>query len=474
MKRYLSMLLALLMLICAASIGASASDTQKSMFIFNNLNCTCNDANHSYNSSYPYRRAFDFVGPTGGEDNAYAPFDCKVVYVASNSTDLGHTVAFESLYPVECPDGTTSYITFMLGHDNDISDQYNGREYSQGAVIYQAGNYGISSGNHIHLEVCKGRYSATGGNIWSYVRSQSRVCAPSDVFFLYENTTITNSGGYSWTYASGTAQPEPSATVSFSNATVGNLTETNAMLSATCSYSGTRPSSVGVCLGHLPTDTFDYMWQVGSDTISHNKNPFDMWYDLNKYGTTLSASTEYRYQFYAIVSGTTYWSDVYTFRTPGAPTVTPEISSAKNIYATYESVTLSWTASNVVDAYWLHIYKDGADYINQSVGNTLSYTGTFPAGNYTCYVSAYNSYGERVSAPFEFKCGAYVGGSVKGDVDGNGLVNLSDAVMLMKYIANWDIDCSDEVCDVNCDGSVNLTDVVLLLKFLAGWDVVLG
>lgn len=32
----------------------------------------------------------------------------------------------------------------------------------------------------------------------------------------------------------------------------------------------------------------------------------------------------------------------------------------------------------------------------------------------------------------------------------------------------------DEAADVNCDGKVNLSDASLILKYIANWDVVLG
>ncbi len=55
-----------------------------------------------------------------------------------------------------------------------------------------------------------------------------------------------------------------------------------------------------------------------------------------------------------------------------------------------------------------------------------------------------------------------------GDVDGNGKVNLQDAVRLQKYIAKWkDVDVNPEALDVNKDGKVNLTDVNEILRKVA-------
>jgi hypothetical protein len=56
---------------------------------------------------------------------------------------------------------------------------------------------------------------------------------------------------------------------------------------------------------------------VGKDTINHNKNPFDMWYNLNNNGVTLSPATTYYWQCYATVNGVIYYGSVQSFTTTG-------------------------------------------------------------------------------------------------------------------------------------------------------------
>ena len=60
-----------------------------------------------------------------------------------------------------------------------------------------------------------------------------------------------------------------------------------------------------------------------------------------------------------------------------------------------------------------------------------------------------------------------------GDVNGDGTINLKDAVMIRRYIAgNWDIDINESIADVNGDGAINLKDVVMIRRYIAGnWDV---
>ena len=86
-----------------------------------------------------------------------------------------------------------------------------------------------------------------------------------------------------------------------------NITKTSARIEGNCAYSGARPSSVGLYLGI----NADSMSRVDSDNINHNKNPFDIWYDLS----SLMPGTEYYYQLYAIVNGKEYTSEIRSFQT---------------------------------------------------------------------------------------------------------------------------------------------------------------
>ena len=202
MKKLLSVFLAFYFAFSVFPISSNATDSQKAMFLFKNtLYVSCNVSSHAYKESYPYRKPIDIVDNVSGNGNAYAPFDCKVVV---KDTSNGNTVAFESLNKVYFADGTYNYMTFMLSHDNDISNISVGKTFSQGDVIYQEGTAGTSNGTHIHLEVAKGAYSkrsSSSQSIWSFIRSQSNVKYPHEAFFLYPGTKISKSGGYTWTYA---------------------------------------------------------------------------------------------------------------------------------------------------------------------------------------------------------------------------------------------------------------------------------
>ena len=58
--------------------------------------------------------------------------------------------------------------------------------------------------------------------------------------------------------------------------------------------------------------------------------------------------------------------------------------------------------------------------------------------------------------------------TVKGDVNGDGITDSVDAVLLKKYLAGYSgLQINTEACDMNGDGEVDSVDAVLLLKQLA-------
>ena len=58
-----------------------------------------------------------------------------------------------------------------------------------------------------------------------------------------------------------------------------------------------------------------------------------------------------------------------------------------------------------------------------------------------------------------------------GDANGDGVVNLSDAITLLRYLAKYeDGNVVLENCDINGDGNVNTSDAVALLRRLAGYE----
>ncbi len=60
----------------------------------------------------------------------------------------------------------------------------------------------------------------------------------------------------------------------------------------------------------------------------------------------------------------------------------------------------------------------------------------------------------------------------KGDVNGDGAINVSDGVILKKYLAGMKgLNVNMTTSDVNADGEVNIRDAVILMKYLAGMNI---
>lgn len=113
--------------------------------------------------------------------------------------------------------------------------------------------------------------------------------------------------------------------VTISGSGVSSLTKTSVRLNGSCLYTGTKPSSVGVYFGTSKTN----MSVKDSDTISHSKNPFDIWYDISG----LKAGTTYYWQLYAVVNGKTIKeSTIHSFTTLADSTALSVTSTTNCLY----------------------------------------------------------------------------------------------------------------------------------------------
>lgn len=73
---------------------------------------------------------------------------------------------------------------------------------------------------------------------------------------------------------------------------------------------------------------------------------------------------------------------------------------------------------------------------------------------------------------FFYAPAAYIPGNI--DNDPEGVVDLSDVVVLAQVVAEWDVPCNEAALDVNGDSEVDLQDIVHLAQYVAGWeDIVL-
>jgi hypothetical protein len=61
-----------------------------------------------------------------------------------------------------------------------------------------------------------------------------------------------------------------------------------------------------------------------------------------------------------------------------------------------------------------------------------------------------------------------------GDANGDGVIDIKDAVLLAQHLAGWSVSIDENAADCNGDGKVDIKDAVLLAQYLAGWNVTLG
>jgi len=83
-------------------------------------------------------------------------------------------------------------------------------------------------------------------------------------------------------------------------------------------------------------------------------------------------------------------------------------------------------------------------------------------------------YEGRDEKDFSVQCvfgGVEIVDYIKGDINGDGIVNNRDSARLLQYLAGWDVEYVETAMDVNGDGVINNRDAARILQYLAGWDI---
>lgn len=165
---------------------------EKAVLLLDYLNVS-QGANGSF--SHKGDKALDLSGKDTGISDLRAPFTGTIKRIYSNV----NAVWLESNDKVLYADGTKDYMTVLTMHDNDISNLYVGKVIKQGEVYYQEGTRGYATGNHIHLAVGKGKYTANGwyknsSGTW-VINNQYDV---HKALFLSNSVNVINGGGYNW------------------------------------------------------------------------------------------------------------------------------------------------------------------------------------------------------------------------------------------------------------------------------------
>ncbi|MGN1047017.1 MAG: InlB B-repeat-containing protein [Eubacteriales bacterium] len=152
-----------------------------------------------------------------------------------------------------------------------------------------------------------------------------------------------------------------------------------------------------------------------------------------------------------------------------------------------ESTAVSITASQTLYAHWkpvsytVSFNANGGECSietkNVTFGGTYGYLPT-PTRNGFVFIGWYTSAnaGEKVTS--DTICTGTENhtlyahwGSSAGDVNGDGRINIKDAILLAQYLASWGVEVDTVNADCNGDGNIDIRDAVLLSQYLAGWDV---
>jgi hypothetical protein len=213
-----------------------------------------------------------------------------------------------------------------------------------------------------------------------------------------------------------------------------------------------------------------------NDTVliswSHAKNAESYWLHIYRNGEdyinqTLNQDLSYSSQ-YPVGDYTAYvvscnsvgeTSSYVNFSVYDSAPDTPQLSINKQLASINDTITISWDSTKNTESYWLHIYRNGEDYINQTLNQDLSYSGQYPVGDYTAYIVSINSVGEMPSS-VNFS----VFEKIKGDINSDGSVTITDAVLLQKYLLNTYIFTKEqwELADMTGDGEVNVFDLCVM------------
>lgn len=140
--------------------------------------------------------AVDEAGVDGAISNFIAPFTgiIKKIYKAD-----ANEVWLESVNPVKYADETQDYMTIMFAHDNDVSDLWVGKVINQGEIFYQEGTTGKATGNHVHFECGKGKFTGSGWyqdayGAWSIINGKKA----TECLWIDDTYSIIETRGYEY------------------------------------------------------------------------------------------------------------------------------------------------------------------------------------------------------------------------------------------------------------------------------------
>lgn len=86
-------------------------------------------------------------------------------------------------------------------------------------------------------------------------------------------------------------------------------------------------------------------------------------------------------------------------------------------------------------------------------------------GTAVCEINGKGIYGGQKKVTYE------ITDRIAGDVDGNGVINMSDLTRLQQYLAAWGVEINEANADLDGKSGIAMGDLTRLQQYLAQWDV---
>lgn len=154
--------------------------------------------NGSYSHKGTYAIDFQGYGANGRIYNCpyYAPFDCTCVAIWGSTSPM---IVWQSDNPVNLVNdisGLPKYMCIGFVHDDNTLSFHVGDTRKQGDIIGHTGTYGNVTGDHVHIEVCEGKYNG-------YHQNSDGVWMLNNEYHIYNacginDTVLVVDGGYNW------------------------------------------------------------------------------------------------------------------------------------------------------------------------------------------------------------------------------------------------------------------------------------
>ena len=216
------------------------------------------------NSNYSHKgiMAWDVSGTPQESYFAPATSRCANIYPESGQS------MWQTIGNVRCPNGYVGIITYMITHDNDISDLWIGKIVNQGERLGEFGTKGNATGSHCHIEFSQGSDTSWFLNQYdNYMFNNEK--DPEDVCFM-DNTNIISGYG-NWRYTD--------------NLYIGNPVERSLGVDQVevftdKFYPTGRKEPMGYITGFVKSGFYNILETKQQNNLTWVKIDNDLWFDL--------------------------------------------------------------------------------------------------------------------------------------------------------------------------------------------------